>query len=95
MRKSKAERNGASVGASIGASLGARGGPLSAGIGAGFGGAFGYLAGALSPCKKRSLLPDGGREMEGRGERFERGRGGEHGSAERDGSGVDIPVTDA
>jgi hypothetical protein len=92
--KEKAARNGASTGASIGASLGSKGGPVSAGIGAGFGGAVGYLAGALSPCGGKRLVPDGGREPnEGRG-----GRGaldGRADHADRSDGGVPIPVAEA
>jgi hypothetical protein len=80
MRKGKTERNAASVGASIGASLGSRGGPVSAGIGAGFGGALGYLAGALSPCGRKGVLPDGGRAPDER--------------EASTGQGVAIPVTE-
>jgi hypothetical protein len=58
------ERDAATTGASIGASIGAKGGPFSAGIGAGLGGALGYLAGAVSPCGKRKMLPDGGQPVE-------------------------------
>ncbi len=58
------ERDAATTGASIGASIGAKGGPFSAGIGAGLGGALGYLAGAVSPCGKRKMLPDGGHPVE-------------------------------